>query len=299
MEILKKCNPRILTFFRIIVMKLKKIVCIILNFARTIGVILIIFSFPLILPIMLKLLVDYSVFNDVQDFQNYNNIFLNKYAIIYLIIGILLFSNHLGKLGEFIKETIRRVTHVDMDLGSGKKISAELYEKRMLEESNQNKEISKEIIEDYKVSETQNSIIQDIKNSNPTDSIKKQTNITNNVCADCDKKLLEEENKNLRNFAAYNILDRETKNILIEIYHSEQIEIERFSDILIKKYRRRNNRTLTARTSRLLAENQCESIISKLKFLEIIEISEDNKLIRLTQKGKAFIKEYIKDKEEM
>ena len=73
------------------------------------------------------------------------------------------------------------------------------------------------------------------------------------------------------------------------------MELNEFKNILITNFKNRNkkNKNLSNVQKNEYANNKYETIKNGLQFLNIIEISDDNKTITLTSYGKTFVKEYI------
>lgn len=106
---------------------------------------------------------------------------------------------------------------------------------------------------------------------------------------------LKNENSDLRFFAAYNIINADVKSLLHIIYNEKFIEMDKFKSKIIQgfKSRNKNNIKMNRKTMNKYAKNKYDTIYKGLKFLNIIEPSEDDKEIRLTKEGKEFVKKYI------
>lgn len=64
------------------------------------------FSFPLILPIIVQILIKLKIFNNFEELKNILSEFYNFYSIIYILIGFLImlsFDKKLKEIGEIIK----------------------------------------------------------------------------------------------------------------------------------------------------------------------------------------------------
>ncbi len=252
-------------------------------------VILIIFIIPFILPLILKIFLRFNVFNDVNEFENISNIFNNIYILIYIILGIgilLWFFHKWGTIKEILKSMNFSFTF------GNKKISAE-HIKEEMESINQQKEfmnkISKENNRDSEntINETKMLLGIGIKND-------KQRN-----CKECNKKELEEENSKLRDFATYNMINTEAKSLLHVIYNEKYIDTAKFRSRIIQGYKKRNKKNIKFTKNEIdkIAKNKYDTIFDGLKFLNIIEPSEDDKIIKLTEEGKKFVEKYIERKE--
>lgn len=95
------------------------------------------------------------------------------------------------------------------------------------------------------------------------------------------------------------MINKETKILLSTIYDKQYIGKEEFKKCIIEGYARRNKNNANLNTKNLnkIANNKYETIYNGLKFLNIIEPSEYDDIIKLTRNGKKFVKEYIKEKE--
>ena len=124
-------------------------------------------------------------------------------------------------------------------------------------------------------------------------------NKTQEKCKECNKKELEEENSRLRDFAAYNMINTEAKSLLHIIYNEKYIDTDKFKSKIIQGYKKRNKKNIkfTKKEIDKIARNKYDAIFDGLKFLNIIEPSEDDKTIKLTQDGKKFVEKYIEKKE--
>lgn len=263
------------------------------NIIKIVVVILMIFSVPFILPSVLKLLIKIKWFDNIQEFLNYFSIFTNKYVIIYIGIGILLFIVGFGKIGEILQQITDRIRKVDVDFDR-KKLSAEMEVKESIE----SKKISEEIQKKNNSSDLRNNIVKEIKKQQGLGQLAIDE-INRKICIECDIDKLEEENDKIRSFAAYNMINKETKILLSTIYDKQYIGKEEFKKCIIEGYARRNKNNANLNTKNLnkIANNKYETIYNGLKFLNIIEPSEYDDIIKLTRNGKKFVKEYIKEKE--
>ena len=269
------------------------------NIIKLLLMIALIFSFPFILPSILNLFIKMNWFSSLEEFLNYFNIFSNKYVIIYLAIGILLFLSSFGKIGNTLKQVVCKIKKLDLDF-KGNKISAEL-ENTIMRESAEVRDFSKKLGNTYNPEEDRENIIEHIKSIQGPTQLRMEVANQKELCKKCDSQKLKEENDKLRHFAAYNIMNRETKMLLHIIYNEKYIEAERFKKEIISGYKKKNknNANLSHKNINKLANNKYETIFNGLKFLNIIEPSENDNDIQLTSNGKRFVEEYIEDKEEI
>lgn len=209
-------------------------------------------------------------------------LYYNFYPILYMIIIIIILFWFFGNL-EYLKKII---SHIKIEVGD-KKISTNYDVEQEIEESRNQKEFVNEI----------GKLITSVDSKMISQELKDELNKKNekNKCKECNKNELEEENGKLRYFAAYNMINADTKSILHIIYNEKYIEQEKFKSRIIQGYKKRNKKNVRLRNKDLnkIANNKYETILNGLKFLNIIEPSEDDQTIRLTREGKEFVEKYI------
>ena len=259
----------------------------------------IIFSVILILPAISKILINFKLFESFDELNSYISIYNNKYSIMFIVMGIIIMIFIFGDkekiiemLGQFsfmIKhgDTSVSITKADefKDTESKKKLTEALYDESKENLKKEENENSKESIQKIKS-------ILDLSNSKNKSKKKKKNEI------DETKKVnenLKDENDSLRFYATYNIINKKTKELLMQIYYEKCIEQSRFKEVLIKNFQKnnKNNRNISKNNLRKYANDKYETIFKGLNYLKIIDLSEDNNEIRLTEKGKKFVDEYI------
>lgn len=253
-------------------------------------VLLIIFIIPFILPIILKIFLKLNLFQGIGEFQSIVNVFNNIYTLIYIVlgIGILLWFFHKW---DTIKEMIKNFNSFTLAVGD-KKISAQRIVKEEMEDIDQQKEFINKM---YQESNSDS--------GNVMSEVKERLGIIKTSktlkCKECNKTELEEENSKLRYFATYNMINTEAKSILHTIYNEKYIDANEFKSRIIQGYKRRNRKNVkfTRKEINKIAKNKYDTILNGLKFLNIIEPSEDDKIIRLTADGKKFVEKYIEREE--
>lgn len=266
-----------------------KLICII-------GVSILLFSIPFILPLLLKFFLKIRWFENVEEFKNLMSVFSNKYVIIFLVLGIIIFLGCIGKLGEYLNKFISKIKKIGYENGDTK-VFAEMIQE--VKESEAKKNFSEKLEKADNSSDERRGILEILKKYS-----NRQMHILNmpesTKCSECEHKKVEEENKKIRNFAAYNIINHRVKMLLRTIYQNDYIETEQFRNEVISDYKKRNKNKIRYTNKGLdeLASNKCDTMYNGLKFLNIIEPSEDNKTINLTAEGKMFVKNYIIEKED-
>lgn len=279
------------SFIEYILKKIRKIFKVIGTAIKAISTMIIVFITPFILPSILKLLINNNFFENIEEFNETIKIFYNPYSIIYIVITIILLLWFFHKW-EDIKKFIDSHDFF-LNIG-GKQFSTNKRVEEELKDSNDKIGIIKEINVDSKETDSANTI-KEMKNQlglieNKTKDIK---------CKECNKEELETENSNLRYYAAYNLINLETKSLLHVIYNEKYIEFDKFKKEIIEGYKKRNkhNRKFSKQDIDKIADSKYETIYEGLKFLNIIEPSEDDKELKLTKEGKAFVEKYIEKRE--
>lgn len=279
------------SFIEYILKKIRKIFKVIGTAIKAIATMIIVFITPFILPSILKLLINNNFFENIEEFNETIKIFYNPYSIIYIVITIILLLWFFHKW-EDIKKFIDSHDFF-LNIG-GKQFSTNKRVEEELKDSNDKIGIIKEINVDSKETDSANTI-KEMKNQlgltkNKTKDIK---------CKECNKEELETENINLRYYAAYNLINLETKSLLHVIYNEKYIEFDKFKKEIIEGYKKRNkhNRKFSKQDIDKIADSKYETIYEGLKFLNIIEPSEDDKELKLTKEGKKFVEKYIEKRE--
>lgn len=256
--------------------------------------ILLVFSLPFLIPIMFKVFMHFGVFNDINEIKDIFSVFNNKYTLIYICIGagLILFYFHKWEglkntLVGFMKGLKASYSHGD------KTISLETAKEEM-NDIKEHKEFMIELIGDNKTLDSKNSI----------EEMQQKLGITKkgtekNKCIECNKSEIQAENIKLRNFATYNMLNKEAKDLLHIIYCEKYMPINQFRSRIIQGYKKRNRKNVKIAKKDIdkIAKNKYNTIYDGLKFLNIIEPSEDDETIKLTQEGKKFVEKYIEKKE--
>ena len=260
---------------------------------KMILTILIIFSIPFVLPLMFKILVKIGAFINIDELKNIMDAFNNIYTFIYIGIGITVLFGFFHGWDNF-KTTIKgllRGLKGSFEI-EGKKFSFETA-KEEIEDSDAQKDFIKKLNQENKSLDSENTM-EEIKEK--LGIIPKQKN---KECTECNKNELQEENIKLRNFAAYNMLNKEARSLLHVIYNEKYIESDTFKSRIIQGYKKRNKKNIKIAKKDInkIAQNKYDAIYEGLKFLNIIEPSEDDKTIKLTKEGKKFVEKYIEKKE--
>lgn len=241
----------------------------------------IIIIFPFVYPLLSRFFVHIHLFTSVDDLKNYFSVFCNIFFVIFVIIAC--FTSYLlicdkDKLIKWLEKRDFKFNVRDAAFES------KLAEKEMIEESAKKKNILEEFNDES--DDTYKSTLLEVKRE-----LKKQS--TKNTS---ELDLLKKENDNLRFYSAYNIINKKAKELLHTIYCEKSIDLSTFKNGLIYSFKNRNkrNKNLTKSQINEYANNKYETIKEGLQYLNIIEISDDDK-ITLTKYGKEFVEKYIEN----
>lgn len=253
-----------------------------------------IFSIPFIIPVICKILINLGLFANINEVKEIVSIFNNLNTMLYIAIGIAIFIYWFCRW-ENIKELVKNRNFLFNF--KDKIFSTNTINGDELNRADEQKKFINKITEENKSKNSDNTI-QEMKNM-----LGISKNQDDNSCAECDKNklILEKENIKLREFATYNIINADVRSLLHIIYNENYIETDKFKSRIIQGYKKRNkkNQKLSKNVVNKIARNKYESIYDGLKFLNIIEPSEDDKIIRLTKEGKEYVKKYIEQEEEV
>lgn len=261
-----------------------------ISILKMIMAIFIVFIMPFILPILLKILLNLKIFGNINEFKEIIGLFGNTYILIYILIGIVIllwfFYNFDG-----VKKIVKNM-NIAFTFGD-KKLSAE-HIKEEIENIDEQKKFINVISENDNYNSESKNLIKEMKKQLGIEQRK-----TNDKCLECNKKELEEENSKLRNFATFNMINKEARNLLHIMYKENYVEMNRFKSKIIQGYKQRNKKNIkfTKKEIERIAKNKYETIFTGLKFLNIIEPSEDDTILKLTKDGKDFVREYIERNE--
>lgn len=255
------------------------------NILKIVSCITAITFIPFIFPLITRFFIHIHLYENIEVFKEYISIFLNKNFLAFIgiiLVSTIIITSDKNKIMEWISQWNIFAKYKDAELNLKKpEIIDESDKKKKFISNFNNDEIDKSI-----TSEMQEEL-KLIKNSKNKDK-KKNYN---------DEKIeeLEKENNNLRFYSAYNIINKKTKELLNVIYCDKSMKLQEFKEALIYslKNRNRRNKNLTNAQKNEYANNKYETIKNGLQYLNIIEISDDNKIITLTQYGKEFVKKYI------
>lgn len=233
---------------------------------------------PLVYPIVTKLLIDANFFQNISEIEQLMHLYKSIYMlpIIAFVICIFIYIvPNKEKLFDVVK-------HFKVNIGNGDKkvefaVDSNIEklcvpERSIEDESNKNKE---EI-------QTQLGILQE---TNEEDRKFQLENAT--LRRDISK--LETERDDLRFFSAYSITNANCRKLLKKIMNSDKITTEEFYEILTKDYNKKI-KNIYGKAKENYITNKINILLENLKYLNIIEYSEDGDYILLTFDGLSFVK---------
>lgn len=273
---------------KIIIKLFEKIILPILKLLFVIGII---FCIPFILPVIGKLLINAGFFSDFSEFEKIGNFFNNWYSLSYIGLGIFLlfFSfNKFEGIKTFFGSRDWLINLREMIISSSKSNN------EVLKKADEQKAFITKIDKDSKKIES------NVAQHEMQLKLGLSENKAISNCSDCNRVDLERENLKLREFATYRVLNQDAKSLLHIIYNENFIETDKFKNKIIKGYNRkyRNNKKMPQNVANKLANKKYENMLDGLKFLNIIEPSEDDKILKLTTEGKTYVEKYIENKED-
>lgn len=233
---------------------------------------------PFIYPAFLRLLIKINIFHSLDEYNMFKSAFSNKYTLISILIMLFIFFSIFIEKFPKLKELLMsfgikikwKGNEVSVEPKEDKKSSKEVFEKNL--------NISSE-----ELKETKNIIKCNLKKSlNINDEIKKEDEI----------KELENVIKNIRFFSAYNNTNYITKELLLDLSKEKDMPKEDFEKKLNEYYNKKIKNVWGKKKENCIRKNIEEKIFNYI-YLEILEISEDDKKIILTNIGDEFVKKYL------
>ena len=247
-----------------------------------IVVILAVFSFPL----FTRFLIHIHLYNNIEEFKMYLEVFLNPqfiWILAIILIGTIIVFLNKDNLTKWLNERDILAKHKDTEVKIKRPdwVEDAYKKKNFVDNFEQEENLDTKII----TSEVKKVLVNQEKKN-------KEDKMENKI------KLLESENSYLRFYAAYNIINKKTKELLNIMYCEKSIKQKDFKQRLEHSYidKNRNNNNINKKDLKKYATNKYETILKGLLYLEIIELT-DNEIesIALTQYGKEFVEKYIQD----
>lgn len=235
--------------------------------------IIIIFSLPFIYTIFANILVKNQIIESIEQLEKCNNIFFGfNILLVVAFIILILYECNISPADIFNKI----ISNLDI---SFKKGDSEFHAKNLNYESYGSREIKK-MTEDSK-----QEMKEQIQNADRQKIFEK--------CEKCKIEEVISERESFRFFSAYQVTNKYSRELLkqVMLQNQGQISIESF-DGNIKEYYMKTIKNMGKNRREEFATKKVQELIYNLKYINIIELSEDGNFIILTETGKEFVKGY-------
>jgi len=227
------------------------------------------FMLPFIYPILGNCLISLNVIENIEQIQMYNNIF--KYFNMILIGIAFILVVYDSKIS--VSDIIDKITS-NFDV-SYKRGDSEIQIKHS------------EVIAKEDVAQK----IKAVKEEAREELVKGESKNLNTNCEECKIEEVMAERESLRYFSAYQVTNKFSRDVLIHIKNNEKIQVEIFYDT-IKEYYEKNIRNMRKSRKQEFIERKINELLYNLRYLNIIEYTEDDAYIILTRNGEEFVKGY-------
>lgn len=227
----------------------------------------VIFMLPFIYPILSNVLVKWNVIEGIEQLEKY--VYLFRGFNILIIIGFIIFIIHESSI--HFSDIFSNIFNRDFAIKIGDKQFEIKLSELWLEHIGETVKMSSEIRETAK-----------------TVFLDKSNTAIKMACDECRKEETEAERESLRYFAAYKITDSCSRALLLYIKNNGEIYISDFKNNMEKYYQK------TRGMGKKRRQEKVESLLYDLKYINIIEYTEDDVYIILTQNGKEFIENFYR-----
>lgn len=238
-------------------------------------IVLLVLLLPFIYPVLAKILIKIRVFKGIDEISKYISIFKEFYWIIIstIVAAIILYFTH-NK--ELISKILSNVSSIAVKNGENE-VFLNFIQNEYKREVEDNIEDSKK--------QTKEQLKNLLKGG---EQLKLETKTENK-----ENEKIREERDNLRIFAVDRITNRCCKSILKKILTNDKIEVEKLREEL-ENYYRKSIKNMYGKKKEAYIINKVNELLINLKYLNIIEYSEDDEYIILTKDGIEFVKSYSK-----
>lgn len=223
-----------------------------------------IFLIPFVYPSISKILIELDLFDDVQEINEYIKTFTGYTCfLIASLIIVVLYEFRFG-IAEIISKFVSNFDMISYKYGDSE-----------LQLTNKHRE------EAVKLSENAKKEARDIL-------FEKENKNSKTKCQECKKDEIIEERDILRNFSAYHVTNKYSRDLLKRIKDFGKIDKVEF-EMQIQNYYEKTIRNMSRTRRKAFATKKVKDLLCDLKYLNIIECTEDDKFIILTQNGINFI----------
>lgn len=224
---------------------------------------------PFIYPIWGNCLISLNIIESVEQIQRYNDIFKYFNIALMIMVFILLIYNSKISVSDIIDKI---ASNFDFSYKKGDSEIQIKHAEAIVKEnfSKKAKEVKEEAREELINGET------------------KSQNIN---CKECKIEEVIAERESLRYFSAYQVTNKFSREILTHIKNNDKIQVEMFYDD-IKEYYEKTIKNMGKSRKQDFIERKINELLYNLRYLNIIEYTEDDTYIILTKNGEEFVKGY-------
>lgn len=218
-----------------------------------------IISIPFVYPVAANILIKLNIFKDIYQLKEYMLVFKYFNLLIIVILGTILLYTSNVSIGDFIKNIFSKI-NINIKKGDAElslTSNNEFQKDEAIRMSMDAKKEARIVLEN--------------------DSI-----VNKKQCDNCKEEIVNER-ESLRYFATYQITNKYTIELLKLIKVNERVTVSDFKLNMLNYYGRTTN------MGKKKKKEKIENLLHNLKYLNIIEYTEDDKYIILTQNGKEFM----------
>ncbi len=242
------------------------------------GILFLLIIAPFVYPSILRGLIKIKLFSSVNHYVELISPFSNMYTLIIVIailaILFIVFVDKIHPIKEFFMGVDLKVKIGDKEIG----INSKDLIKPTQEIFNKSVEIEKEESNEAKLQ---------VKNALKNKNTSKKLNSKEEEI-----KELKEIVDNIRFFSAYNNTNYICSELLLYLLERKSISRIEFEEKLEYYYSSRI-KDVKGKRKRECVKRKVEEKIFNYKYLDIIEISDDNEYVILTDLGVKFVKDYL------
>lgn len=239
-----------------------------------IGWVVVIAMFPFLYPIISNALIALGIIKNVEQIKMYIEMFKSFNIFIAIIMIVIVLYESDISISEIIEKII---SNFDFNYKNGNSEIQLKHKNNILQ--NEATKMAKDVKK-----EAQEILFKDTANSN----------VINTKCQECKKEEIANERESLRYFSAYQITNKYSRNLLKEVKACEKMPIELFAYSL-QEYYQKTIKNMGKKRKQEFITKKIEELLYNLRYLNIIEYTEDDKFIILTQNGKEFMNSYYNE----
>lgn len=230
--------------------------------------VLFILFFSFIYPMVSNFLISQKIIENIEQLEKYIGIFKGFNVLTIIIIVLLIIHENDISIPELMQK-----------LFSNFDLSLKNKDTELSLTHNTQKQVQYEAI---KMAQDTKKVVQD---GILLEKTEKDINIK---CNECKKEEIISENESLRYFSAYRITNKYSQELLIEIRNHKKIKITDFESNM-REYYNRTIKNMGRKRKEDFINKKIEDLLRDLRFINIIEYSEDDLFLVLTANGEEFV----------